>query len=45
MAWTRISPSTTEAREVGGQRIGLLGIRGGTVDYQPLASGAALAAA
>lgn len=27
---------TTEAREVNGHRIGLLGIRGGTVDYQPL---------
>jgi regulator of sigma E protease len=27
---------TTEAREVGGHRIGLLGIRGGTVDYQPM---------
>ena len=26
----------TEAREVGGRRVGLLGIRGGTVDYQPL---------
>jgi regulator of sigma E protease len=29
-------PVTTEAREVGGQRVGLLGIRGGTVDYQPM---------
>ena len=26
----------TEAREVNGHRIGLLGIRGGTVDYQPM---------
>jgi regulator of sigma E protease len=26
----------TEAREVGGRRVGLLGIRGGTVDYQPM---------
>jgi regulator of sigma E protease len=33
---------TTEAREVGGKRIGLLGIRGGTVDYEPLGFGAAL---
>jgi regulator of sigma E protease len=32
----------TEAREVGGKRIGLLGIRGGTVDYQPLSVPAAL---
>jgi regulator of sigma E protease len=29
-------PVTTEAREVNGHRVGLLGIRGGTVDYQPL---------
>ncbi len=27
---------TTEAREVGGRQIGLLGIRGGTVSYQPV---------
>jgi regulator of sigma E protease len=27
---------TTEAREVGGHRVGLLGIRGGAVDYQPM---------
>jgi regulator of sigma E protease len=33
---------TTEAREVKGHRIGLLGIRGGTIDYQPLGFGAAL---
>jgi len=26
---------TTEAREVNGRKVGLLGIRGGTVDYQP----------
>ncbi len=32
----------TEAREVGGKRIGLLGIRGGTVDYQPMSVPAAL---
>jgi regulator of sigma E protease len=29
-------PVTTEAREVNGHRIGLLGIRGGSVDYQPM---------
>jgi regulator of sigma E protease len=33
---------TTEAREVGGKRVGLLGIRGGTVDYEPLGFGAAV---
>jgi regulator of sigma E protease len=33
---------TTEAREVGGHRVGLLGIRGGSVDYQPLSFGEAL---
>jgi len=32
----------TEAREVGGRRVGLLGIRGGTVDYQPLGFAGAL---
>jgi len=32
----------TEAREVNGRRVGLLGIRGGTVDYQPLSFGQAL---
>ena len=32
----------TEAREVGGQQIGLLGIRGGSVDYQPFSVPAAL---
>jgi regulator of sigma E protease len=29
-------PVTTEAREVNGRRIGLLGIRGGSVDYVPM---------
>jgi regulator of sigma E protease len=29
-------PVTTEARDVGGRKVGLLGIRGGTVDFQPL---------
>jgi regulator of sigma E protease len=33
---------TTEARDVGGHRVGLLGIRGGTVDYQPLSVPAAI---
>jgi len=33
---------TTEARDVGGRRVGLLGIRGGTVDYQPQSIPAAL---
>jgi regulator of sigma E protease len=33
---------TTEAREVGGRKVGLLGIRGGTVDYQPLSIPAAM---
>jgi regulator of sigma E protease len=32
----------TEARTVGGKRIGLLGIRGGAVDYQPLGFGPAV---
>ena len=32
----------TEAREVGGRKIGLLGIRGGAVDYQPMGFAAAL---
>lgn len=32
----------TEAREVNGHRVGLLGIRGGTVDYQPMSVPAAL---
>jgi regulator of sigma E protease len=35
-------PVTTEAREVNGHRVGLLGIRGGSVDYQPLSVPAAL---
>jgi regulator of sigma E protease len=30
----KVVPVVTEAREVGGHRIGLLGIRGGAVDYQ-----------
>jgi len=33
---------TTEAHEVGGHQVGLLGIRGGTIDYQPLSIPAAL---
>lgn len=33
----------TEARETGGRKIGLLGIKGGTVDYEPMSVGAALA--
>ena len=33
---------TTEAHDVNGHRVGLLGIRGGTVDYQPLSIPAAL---
>lgn len=33
---TQDIPVVTEAREVNGRRLGLLGIRGGTVDYQPL---------
>ncbi|MSP01508.1 MAG: RIP metalloprotease RseP [Acetobacteraceae bacterium] len=32
----------TEAREVKGRKIGMLGIRGGTIDYQPLGLGDAL---
>jgi regulator of sigma E protease len=35
-------PVVTEAREVNGHRVGLLGIRGGSVDYQPLSIPAAL---
>lgn len=35
-------PVTTEAHQVNGRSVGLLGIRGGTVDYQPLGVGAAL---
>ncbi len=38
-------PVTTEAREVDGHRVGLLGIRGGAVDYEPLSVPAALSAA
>jgi regulator of sigma E protease len=38
----KVIPVTTEAREVNGHRVGLLGIRGGTVDYQPLSVPAAL---
>jgi regulator of sigma E protease len=33
---------TTEAREVKGQQIGLLGIRGGTIDYEPVGIGGAI---
>jgi regulator of sigma E protease len=33
---------TTEARDVNGHKIGLLGIRGGMLDYEPLGVGAAL---